>query len=479
MFCITFLFYFLYTDIIRGVSRDEPENQENKGSHYEHKVVVTCQQHFVVVGVDARDRPGLLMDISKGLLGLNLTLHHSEAAVVEDRSISVWRCETVGDGLPDLEHIWSVLNSFLNSEDGSMALKKRGLSVIRATVCRTSKLIGKTTDEVKFRNRYKAAVVAIQQKGKNMPLDAAVFGPDDILVLQADDDSALLREPPSDFYKKIAGKSKRALARDVELAGALDYDVVETANGVSDEDVWGDLHVTFADSEDDKHGSLSPKREFLTAMVIAPKSRLASKTVSESGIDKLPGVFIVSIERPTVTQQSNPRRIAHGDVSLGTVDPIFTAITLDTPLMEGDVIWFAGSAQAVGDTRKVPGLISHEGDEVKKMNEKLHDRVLVEAVVARRGPLTGKTVKEVQFRTRYGAAVVAIHREGKRIHDHPGNIKLQAGDVLLLEAGSTFNEGGIIHDRSFTLLSEVEDSKAPRLMFLIPALLITVTMLVV
>jgi di/tricarboxylate transporter len=162
-----------------------------------------------------------------------------------------------------------------------------------------------------------------------------------------------------------------------------------------------------------------------------------------------------------------------------TMDPIFATIAPDSNLKEGDVLWFAGSASSVGDLRKIPGLISYESEEVEKINETVHDRRLVEAVIARRGPLVGKTVKEVRFRTRYGAAVISVHREGKRIHDHPGKIKLQAGDVLLLEAGPTFIRGNISNDKSFALLAEVEDSAPPRLSMLIPALVITVAMLAV
>ena len=72
------------------------------------------------------------------------------------------------------------------------------------------------------------------------------------------------------------------------------------------------------------------------------------------------------------------------------------------------MLWFAGGAHSVGDLRKIPGLISHEKEEVEKINEKVHDRRLVEAVIARRGPLVGKTVKQVRFRTRYGAAVIVV-----------------------------------------------------------------------
>lgn len=226
-------------------------------------------------------------------------------------------------------------------------------------------------------------------------------------------------------------------------------------------------------------------------MEVALKSKLAERTVVEIGLDKLPGVFLVSVDRPTHknTEQKPKVTVITGRVSIGdsisesktlpTVEPIFTAIPPDAPLMEGDVLWFAGSASAVGDLRKIPGLISYESGEVEKINERVHDRRLVEAVIARRGPLVGKTVKEVRFRTRYGAAVIAVHREGKRIHDHPGKIKLHAGDVLLLEAGPTFIKRTVDTDRSFALLAEVKDSVPPRLKLFVPALVLAIAMLAV
>ena len=101
------------------------------------------------------------------------------------------------------------------------------------------------------------------------------------------------------------------------------------------------------------------------------------------------------------------------------------------------------------------------------------------AVVARKGPLVGKTAAEVGFRTRYGAAVIAVHRDGTRVQDLPGNIKLHAGDVLLLEAGPTFISRNTDNQKSFALISEVKDSKPPRLSLLIPAVLLVLAMLVI
>jgi hypothetical protein len=250
--------------------------------------------------------------------------------------------------------------------------------------------------------------------------------------------------------------------------------------------VWRDLRVIFAG---DDNSSRDNAREFLTAMEVAPNSQLAKKTAAQAGISKLPGVFLVSIERPLQKpdEESKPRLLtvceassASGSIeTFGNMEPTFVTIEPNEPLACGDVLWFAGSASAVGDLRKIPGLKSAENDEVEQINEKVHDRRLVQAVIARKGTLVGKTVKEVRFRTRYGAAVIAVHREGKRIHDHPGTIKLQAGDVLLLEAGPTFIERNKDNDRAFALLAEVDNSAPPRLRLLIPALIIAAAMLIV
>jgi UTP:GlnB (protein PII) uridylyltransferase len=67
-------------------------------------------RRVVLIGVNAPDRPGLLLDISKGLLRLNLQLHHTEAAVVGERSVSVWRCAHLEDKETDTEEIREILS---------------------------------------------------------------------------------------------------------------------------------------------------------------------------------------------------------------------------------------------------------------------------------------------------------------------------------------------------------------------------------
>jgi K+/H+ antiporter YhaU regulatory subunit KhtT len=75
--------------------------------------------------------------------------------------------------------------------------------------------------------------------------------------------------------------------------------------------------------------------------------------------------------------------------------------------------------------RKIHGLVSYESDEVYKLKERPHDRRLVQAVIGKNSCLVGKTPTDVKFRTRYGAAVIAINRGGRRLHQHPGKVQLR------------------------------------------------------
>ena len=266
-------------------------------------------------------------------------------------------------------------------------------------------------------------------------------------------------------------------------------DKEEIAGRKEMEDAWKDLAVVFTHSSSDENSedqAEGASRDFLTAMEILPRSGLATKTVGATGLDKLPGLFLVSIERPCQGERqavalSNDLgaslSVCSFDESALITSPTMVPVSQDQPLEKGDVLWFSGNAACIGDLRKIPGMKSYVNEEVKKINEKVHDRRLVQAVIARRTKLVGKTVKEARFRTRFGAAVIAVHREGKRVQEHPGNIILQAGDVLLLEAGPSFLKQNAENDSSFVLLSEVQDSAPPRLQLLIPAIVIAVAML--
>jgi di/tricarboxylate transporter len=219
-------------------------------------------------------------------------------------------------------------------------------------------------------------------------------------------------------------------------------------------------------------------REFLTAYYVSKKSPLIGKTVKEAGIGSLPNAFLVSIERPVSDSNNNlPASAVDASPAQAAVsNDAKVTISIEEKLEVNDILWWSGDGAGIGELRKIPGLSPFENSQVKKLGAK-NDRRLVQAVVARTGPLVGKTIKELKFRTRFNCAVISVQREGTRIQQHTGRIALQAGDVLLLEAGSNFVKDNADNSRCFALLSEIEGSASPRMSLLIPSLFVTLVML--
>lgn len=137
-------------DMIRGFDPSEPlpddfEDPEFRESRLDGpaKVVASLDttglDALVIVGVNANDRPGLLLDISKELHSLGLQLHHTEASVMLGRSISVWRCSLIDDADkedPNEEEIEGVLR-VSTSFDSLFFLDLFDFSSNILTVCRT------------------------------------------------------------------------------------------------------------------------------------------------------------------------------------------------------------------------------------------------------------------------------------------------------------------------------------------------------
>jgi di/tricarboxylate transporter len=144
---------------------------------------------------------------------------------------------------------------------------------------------------------------------------------------------------------------------------------------------------------------------------------LAEKTVAQAGLRNMREAFLYALKR--------------GETIISPVKP-------DTQLQEGDVLNFTGQAAAMATLNKHKGLTPPEEKHIHNLQ---HNRLAYyEAIIDRSSGLAGKTLKEVNFRSVYQAAVVSIHRSGERIDAKPGSVKLQAGDTLLLVADEHFQE---------------------------------------
>ena len=62
---------------------------------------------------------------------------------------------------------------------------------------------------------------------------------------------------------------------------------------------------------------------------------------------------------------------------------------------------------------------------------------LVEAILLPQSPLTGRTLKTVGFRQRYGLQVIGINRRGTAIYRKLSETRLRTGDQLLIQGPPT------------------------------------------
>lgn len=180
-------------------------------------------------------------------------------------------------------------------------------------------------------------------------------------------------------------------------------------------------------------------REYSVEMMVAAGGPLEGQTIEDAGLRQLPGMYLAEIERD-----------GH----------ILPAVSPREPLQGEDRLVFVGIVDSVVHLHKTRGLVPAT-EQIFKLDTPRRARVLIEAVVSHSCPLVGKTIREGGFRGQYQAVVLAVARDGARIHRKIGDIVLQPGDTLLLEARPSF-AAQQRHSRDFFLVSTVEDSNPPQ-----------------
>jgi hypothetical protein len=96
----------------------------------------------------------------------------------------------------------------------------------------------------------------------------------------------------------------------------------------------GRMDLTVLSTGIDGSSSAPKSKEFLVAMRLLPKSTLSGQSIEENGINRVPGVYVVSIEQPIAHQGTLNSYNSEGH-AYNTIDP-------DEPLKDGDILWFAG-----------------------------------------------------------------------------------------------------------------------------------------
>ncbi|MEX0904827.1 MAG: SLC13 family permease [Balneolaceae bacterium] len=184
--------------------------------------------------------------------------------------------------------------------------------------------------------------------------------------------------------------------------------------------------------------SFENTREYTIEMIVPDKSSLIGESIEEAGLRHLPGLFLAEVVR-------NERIIA--------------AVEPSEILQVSDRLIFTGVVDAVADLQQLSGL-QPATNQVFKLDAPRSDRNLVEAVVAPSNPLNGLTIKDGEFRNRFGAVVLAVSRDGERLKKKVGDIRLRTGDILLLETPRDFTDR-FRSSNDFLLVSTLSSNGLP------------------
>ncbi|MCU0405069.1 MAG: SLC13 family permease [Chitinophagaceae bacterium] len=179
-------------------------------------------------------------------------------------------------------------------------------------------------------------------------------------------------------------------------------------------------HKLLPQNKENKSYVIEHLNEYIVETVVSNTAPIVGLTIEEAGLRHLKEIFLVEIQRD---------------------NRVIAAVGPNELIRAGDSLFFAGNTQSIFTLiQQNKGLELPEQSYVK--NNAFFK--LIEAVVPSGSPLIGSTLKECDFRNKYRGSVISIYRKGEKVVGNLGEIKIQAGDLLLMLAGKdwrAYNNG--------------------------------------
>lgn len=157
-------------------------------------------------------------------------------------------------------------------------------------------------------------------------------------------------------------------------------------------------------------------REYVVEAQITINSPLIGKTIEEAKLRNLNGLFLFQIIR-------NGQELS--------------AVPNDTILIQHDILLFAGQTESIAELLQLHNSLRMPSVGMFARKKNLD---VVEIVLSEKSSLVGKTLKSQNFRAKFDATAIAIHRNGEKLSGKIGALKLKPGDTILLLAGEKFND---------------------------------------
>lgn len=162
----------------------------------------------------------------------------------------------------------------------------------------------------------------------------------------------------------------------------------------------------------DRFANQQAELPYLLEAVVAEDSPMIDRTIEQNRLRALQRLYLVEIERQ---------------------GQLIRPVSPTEKLMAGDRLMFAGDTESLHILQEMQGLEWFAKSHLK-------GQALVEVIISHSASIKGKTLKEARFREKFDAAVVAIRRGHEQLSGGLGQIKLRAGDTLMLVPGKHFHQ---------------------------------------
>lgn len=153
-------------------------------------------------------------------------------------------------------------------------------------------------------------------------------------------------------------------------------------------------------------------REYVTEVRVLAESRLVGLSLEEASLNDKLGLSVLAI--------------VHEGKQVARIDS-------ETVIGVDDLLIVSGEIKSLIEADKRLGVVIEPDFKFQLSDLDTESAHVFEAVLPSRSHFTGRTVKNIRFRDRYGFTVLAIWRQGEVLVDRLGDVKLRAADVLLLK----------------------------------------------
>jgi di/tricarboxylate transporter len=151
-------------------------------------------------------------------------------------------------------------------------------------------------------------------------------------------------------------------------------------------------------------------REYLSEVVVTAGSPLAGRTLRELHLP-VAGLNVLAIHRGEQTLNPGP----------------------DVDLREGDLLIVKAGREALLEVKQAEGMEIVPDLRLGDQDLAGGSVKIAEAIIMPQSLLIGRSLRDLNFRHRFGLTVIALHRRGQAFATKIGSLPLRVGDVLLLQ----------------------------------------------